>query len=308
MLLGVGGATAATPGWVSTASSVPGSVTPGNYALYIVNISNTGTSNISQLYLTSSVTGAAFSASPSAGTCQISPTLFCNLGALNSGKSDTIQVVYQTPASGTSYAIDFQFNSNGATFSDKKKTSHGDTLDTPITTTLDGTADFAGGYVVFGGTTFSTATGNVQSTTVHAPTTGIPVTVQESAGGTTSQCGGAATPVGQLVTLNVNGGATFASDFLTTLTIQTSSLPSELVLSQVSLCHKYDSGVATLLPACATDAAPADNSACFFAKWSGTSSAHDKDKNGDADDADDHLALVIDVFDNQNGGVRGQFG
>ncbi|HEX5239931.1 MAG TPA: hypothetical protein VFW20_02935 [Candidatus Limnocylindrales bacterium] len=310
MLLGVGGATASTPLWTSTASSVPGSVSPGNYAFYHVTVTNNGTSNISQLFLADNVSFAAFSASPSAGSCVLSPVLSCTLGALNAGKSDTIDVVYKTPASGTSFDIDFQFNTSGSTFSDqkhgKKPTSHGDNLDTPVSTVLDSSVDFAGGYVVFGGTSFSTATGDVQTTTVNAPGTGIPVTVTETSGGS-SQCG-SGTPAGQLVTLNVNGGAKFSSDFLTTITIEASSLPDELELADVSLCHQYDDGTSALLPVCPTDAAPAGQSACFYPKWSGTRAEPKHPKESADNDADDHLFLVLDVFDFQNGGVRGQYG
>jgi hypothetical protein len=311
LLLGVGAVTATPPAWTATATSVPGSVTPGNYALYVVTVTNNGSSNISQLYLTASVSDLPFSVSPSAGSCTTGGTLFCSLGALRAqGGTDTINVVYKTPSTGSSYDITFQFNTSGSTFTDKKKTSHGDTLNDPVSTPLDGSADFTGGYVVFGGTSFSTATGDVQQTTVSSPTTNIPVTVQESAGGSTSQCA-SGTPVGELATVNVGGGATFASPFETTLKIATSGLPDESVITDYSLCHHYDSGTlagtSALLPVCAADVAPTDGHACFFPKWSGTSSAHDRDHNGDADDADNHLFLVLDVWDFQNGGYRGQF-
>jgi hypothetical protein len=312
MLLGVGGATASTPIWASTATSIPGTVSPGNFAFYHVTVTNNGTSNISQLFLADNVNFAAFSASPSAGSCVLSPVLSCTFGALNAGATDTVDVVYKTPSSGTAFAIDFQFNTSGSTFSDqkhgKKATSHGDNLDTPVSTVLDSSVDFAGGYVVFGGTSFSTATGDVQTTTVNSPATGIPVTVTESAGDGTSQCGGTDTPAGQLVTLDVAGGATFDSDFLTTITIKTSSLPDELVLSDVSLCHLYDDGTSALLPVCASDTAPAGQTACFWPKWSGTVVEHGQEAHNDADDADNHVFLILDVFDFQNGGVRGQYG
>jgi len=237
-LLGAGTASAATPPWSSTATSVPGSVSPGNYALYHLTVTNNGVSgpNISQLFLEDNVAFAAFSASPSSGSCVVSPILSCNLGALNAGATDTIDVVYKTPSTGTSFAIDFQFNTSGNTFSDSKHRSHGDNLDTPVSTILDSSIDFAGGYVVFGGTQFSTATGDIQSTIVNSPTTGIPVTVTES-GLTASPCG-TGTPAGQVVTLDIAGGAKYASDFETTITMKTSALPDETVLSDISVCHQ----------------------------------------------------------------------
>jgi Domain of unknown function DUF11 len=320
-LLGVGTASAATPTWSSTATSIPGSVTPGKYALYHVTVTNSGTSNISQLFLEDNVGFAAYSATPSTGSCVVSPTLLCNLGALNAGPTtDTIDVVYQTPTSGSSctapgvtgsdcFNIDFQFNTSGNTFSDTKHRSHGDNLDTPVSTHLDGSADFAGGYVVFGGSSFSTQTGDVQSTTVNALGTGFPVTVQESSL-TASPCSGdTGTPVGQVVTLHIKGGDTFSSDFLTTITIKTSALPDETVLSDISLCHQYDnqSTPPALLPVCATDAAPAGQSACFWPRWSGTVVEHGPEAHSDADDADNHLFLILDVFDFQNGGLHASY-
>jgi hypothetical protein len=287
---------------------LPDTVSPGSYAAYVVLIHNAGKSNISQLYFTDSRAEVPFSITPSTG-CTANAALSCSIGPLSAGASKTIVVVYKTPSSGSSFAVTFQLNTSGSTFTDKKGSSHGDTLSTLATTTLDSTANFAGGYVVVGGTSFSTATGDVQQTTVNSPDTNIPVTIQETSGGA-SQCG-SGTPLGQLATVHVNNGSSYASPFLTTLKIATSGVPDETVLTDLSFCHAYDSGplagTSALLPRCATDAAPTNGQACFFAKWSGTSSAHDRDHNGDADDADNHLFLVFDVWDFQNGGFRGQF-
>lgn len=310
MLLGVGGTTAATPGWSAAASSIPGTVSPGSYALYRVTVTNGGSSNISQLFLTSDQAAVPFSATPSAGSCTANVALSCSLGALASGATDTILVVYKTPSNRSSLDIDFQFNTSGSTGSDQKHhkpTSHGDTLHDPVSTALDGSANFAGGYVVFGGTSFSTATGDIQQTTVNSPTTGIPVTITESTGTGTSECG-SGSPIGQLVTLNVADGADTNGEFLTTLTIKTSAIDDEAVLSDVSFCHRYgDDAVGTLLTRCETDSAPASG-ACFFPKWSGTVTEHGPEAHNDADDADNHLFLVIDVWDVQNGSLRGQLG
>jgi hypothetical protein len=99
----------------------------------------------------------------------------------------------------------------------------------------------------------------------------------------------------------------YTSPFLTTLKVATAGVPDETVLSDLKFCHQYDNGTHALLPLCGSDSAPTDGHACFFAKWDGTSTAHDSDHSGDADDADGHLFLVFDVWDFQNGGFRGQF-
>lgn len=350
MLLSVSGSDAKTPGWgfvdgftnqaVSTAAPFTGSptsVSPNAYVAFDVRITNSQKSNISALLMKtdipitnplgdpiyifdatwtdatgSTVTGPARPCDPASGSYTSAP-LSCNFGALNAGLSVTVEIVFQVPSTLGTYGYGFNFlaSGNGNTPSDSGGTSHGDTLKGPASVTVSSNSDFAGGFVLADGTSFSTATGDIQQTTVTSPANHIPVTLSESSGGTVSQCG-TGTPIGQLVTLHVDKGEPFGtptsgSTFLTTLRIQTSALPDETELGQVGFCHLYDGDTTDLpLPKCAADAAPAGNLPCFWPKWDQLSSAHDKDKNGDADDADGHLFLVIDVWDVRNGSLRGQ--
>jgi len=303
MLLGTGVATATTPGWTMNVTLIPGTVSPGAYAAYRITITNNGKSNISKLFLTDSITDHPYSVISSTG-CNATGPLYCSLGALNSGASVTRTVVYKTPSTGTSFPISFDSNTSGSTFSDKGGTSHGDTLFTNVSTVLDGSGNFAGGYVVDPNNPFSTGGGDNQQTTLDPPVGGIGVTISE--GGTSNPCG-TTNVIGQFTAINVGDGAVYTAPFETIFTIPTTSLPNELQLSQVKLCHQYDNGTAVQLPRCAADAAPTNGVACFWPKFVGPTHPDREEHPGEVD-ADDFTWLVLDSWDFQNGGYRGGWG
>jgi hypothetical protein len=304
LLLGAGVASAQTPAWSMAVKLIPGTVSPGAYAAYRVTITNGGTSNIAKLFLTDSITAHPYSVIGSAG-CNATGPLFCSLGALNAGKSVTRTVVYQTPSTGTSFNVTFDANTSGSTFSDKGGTSHGDTLFSAVSTTLDGSANFAGGYVIDPNNPLSTGGGDNQQTTLDPPVGGIGVTISE--GGTGNPCGFANT-IGQFTAINVGDGATFTTPFETIFTIPTTSLNPELALSQVKLCHQYDNGTAIQLSICAADASPGvGGTPCFYPKWGGPQHQDAEEVVG-SHDADDWTWLVLDAWDFQNGGYRGGLG
>lgn len=286
------------PGWTMAITAIPTTVSPGAYAAYRVTITNAGKSNIAKISLTASRPEAPFSVTPSTG-CKASGQLDCALGALGSGKSVTRVIVYKTPSTGTTFPVTFEANTSGVSFSDGG-TSHGDALKKDASTALNGSGDFAGGYVVDAGSSFTTGAGDTQQTTVNAPKTGIGVTITE--GGDGNPCSIAHT-IGQFTSLNVDGGNPVPL-FLTTMTIPTSGLPDELELGQVKLCHQYDNGSAVLLPSCNSDTAPS-NAPCFFAKWGGAYHP-DHEQHGEQD-ADDWTSLVLDMWDVQNGNARGGY-
>lgn len=289
---------AKTPGWTMSVTAIPTVVSPGSYAAYRVTITNGGKSNIAKIYLTDSRTETPFSVTPSTG-CKASGQLNCSLGSLGSGKSVTRVIVYATPSTGTSFPVTFEANTSGVSFSDGG-TSHGDALKTDVSTALNGSGNFAGGYVVDAGASFTTGGGDAQQTTVNAPKTGIGVTITE--GGDGNPCG--TNTIGQFTTLNVDDGNTLPI-FLTTMTIPTNTVPDELELSQVKLCHKYDSGAAVLLPRCAADVAPTNGVACFWPKFAGP--YHPDHEHHGETDADDWTWLVLDMWDVQNGNLRGGY-
>ena len=153
--------TAAPPNWDMTVTPLPAAVTPGAAAGFEVTITNNGPSNISQLFLNDNKGDTpVYLTSSRPGTCNelgvLSGRLFCSFGALTDTEGEnsvTVVVAYATPTSGASYAIKFQANTSGATFSDGPKgKSHGDTLERSANTALDNNKNFAG--------LFSTATAN----------------------------------------------------------------------------------------------------------------------------------------------------
>jgi len=207
------------------------------------------------------------------------------------------------PASGSALDFRFEVNTAGVSGSDGG-TSHGDTLKKFGHFTLDASPDYVGGYILNSNDLFTGAVGG-QSTKVTPPGAGIGVTIREVTG-TTNPCG-SGTPVGQLVILNVADGTVYNTPFKTVLTIATSGLPDELTLGQVKLCHKYDDGTSAFLPACATDAAPTNGHPCFFAKWGGPAVVEHESHEVAGGDADDWTSLIIDMWDFQNGSIRGGF-
>lgn len=303
-----------TPGWqmsvVATPADAPcgtgidfcNTVNPSAYVRFVVTVSNAGKSTISKAFLTDTLPGAPYSVTPTTG-CNSSGQLLCSLGALKPGKSATRTIIYQMPSTAGSLDFRFEVNTAGVSGSDGG-TSHGDTLKKNGHLVLDGSADYVGGYILTNGDLATGGTGG-QSTTLTPPVSGIGVTIREVSG-TTNPCS-SGTPVGQLVLLNVSDGTTYVTPFKTALTIATSGLPDELTLGQVKLCHKYDNGTATFLPPCTADVAPTNGQACFFAKWGGPAIVEHESHEVAGGDADDWTNLIIDMWDFQNGSIRGGF-
>ena len=305
---------ATTPGWAMSVAATPddptcvtgidfcATVNPSAYVRFVVTVTNGGKSTISKAFLTDTIGTAPYSVSPSTG-CNASGELLCSLGALKPGKSATRTIIYQMPAGAGALDFQFEVNTAGVSGSDGG-TSHGDTLKKFGEFVLDGSADYVGGYILTGD---DLATGGVggQSTTLTPPNAGIGVTIREVAGDTNPCSSG--TPIGQLVLLNVSDGAVYSTPFKTVLSIATSGLPDELTLGQVKLCHKYDNGTATFLPQCTSDAAPTNGHACFWPKWGGPAIVEHEAHEAAGGDADDWTSLIIDMWDFQNGSIRGGF-
>lgn len=244
MLLGAGTATAATPGWeFINNATLPSSVTPGADAGYTFRIHNNGKSNISQLYLTTSVQAAPSYFANSRGTvCQLSPTLLCAFGALNSDAFIDVTVAYATPATGNSYAAIFQINGTGVSFQDAHH-SHGDTLSDPFSTTLSSDADFAGGFQIANGTTYTNNTvlgrKNIQSSAATSATLAVPVTIQDNLPGfpgtgtdpcTTLHC------IGDWTSVHVGNGS--QGPVKVTLVLYGKSVPNQATVNNIGLWHE----------------------------------------------------------------------
>jgi hypothetical protein len=269
-------ASASTPNWHMTAVPDPGIVANGADVAYLVHIWNEGPSNISTLYL-STVTNDVpvyLVNDPNYPACQSGTTakLNCALGSLAPSDDQGgiwLTVGYQTGGA-SPYNPQFLVNSNGFTKTDKKNTSHGDTLgldpNLTIGTGLRSDGDFGGGFVLNQNSVGNNGTlgkNNPQSTAVTPPVAFIPVTVEDALADAAfpdfscaSLCG-SRSPFGQWSRVNVNHDQDFGTTFFpVTLMFYGKSLPSTISKSNIQLIHTNDTGgAATVLPQCAQGAA-----------------------------------------------------
>jgi len=298
-LAAAGGASAATPRWSMSVTDLPGVVHNGSNAGYRVTISNAGPSNISTLFLvTKTQDSPTYVSTPTQGTCTApgAGPLVCTFGALNAGASVTVTVAYATPASGTSFDPVFQANSNGATFSDGKGTSHGDTLQDPneTPTGLTTSKNFAGGFSIDRSpVSDDTALGrtNPQSTSLVPPQPAVVATVEDGLADSAFACASCTgTLLGEWSRLNVNNDQQFGDLIKVSLLIYGKSLPksvdltSQASLDQVVLVHVLkDGSVVTMSDRCPVSG-PTLN--CVTATAQGSN-------------------LLITGYTDQNGGVRG---
>ncbi len=185
-----GGVVGATPSWTMDVVELPATVAPGELAGYRVEITNTGSANIAQVYLMADAVPAAPGVPlltaylvKSQGKCDpVGQKLSCALGAIKAGKSATVTVAYATPSSGGGLEVAFEANTTGVA-GDAPGSSHGDSLMGIGTTSTDASPDFGGRFVTNGSQTVATASGvnsgNQQSTSVASPKVGIGVTVRD---------------------------------------------------------------------------------------------------------------------------------
>lgn len=197
-------ASAATPNWVMTAVPMPGLTANGANVVYQVTITNKGPSNISALYLATSVADVPVylvddSSRPGACTSGTKARLFCSFGTLRAGGTVSVTVGYKTPGNGAAYNPGFLGSTNGDTGSDKGHNSHGDDLmpsntnctsaEPCVTTKLSSSKDYAGGFgLTNGAVNTSTKLGstNGQFTIVVPPAANLVTTIDDSPGDTTS--------------------------------------------------------------------------------------------------------------------------
>jgi hypothetical protein len=295
MLIGVGAASAAPPRWAMTVATLPATVSPGADAGYRVTITNSGPSNIASLFLVSDQSVApSYVSAPSQGTCNSTGLLSCAFGALGAGQSVVVTVAYKTPGSGNAFGVTFQANTTGATFSDTKGRSHGDTLfaDPKVTsTTLSTSPDFAGGFAV-GATSYANVQEverrNPQATSITAFQSLIPVTIQDGITSgvpcTVAACSGA---FGQWSNLSVAEGAAFSTPFKVTLLVWGGAVPGGTSANEIFVLHTTDAGATSVIdqPCSPATGTPA-NAECLTATKVGSN-------------------YRIEVWLFQNGSIRG---
>ena len=259
---------AAPPRWTMQVTSLPNAVSPGANAGYRVVIVNQGPSNISTLFLvTNSAAGTTYVNSSRANTCSgVGAALNCNFGALTAGSSITVTVGYGTPTSGSQFVVQFQLNSNGATFSDVKGRSHGDTLTAEGKTTLISSKNFAGGFSpTANGQIVNEPVGgnNRQSTKIAGLPAGVAGTVEDGPG-TTGWCDSArfscSDLFGEWSVVNVTDG-TLSTVFTISITFKTGT-PSGFV-------HANSATDQELVGPCAGTTAPSSSAQIPCFTWSG---------------------------------------
>lgn len=246
-----GAATAATPSWDMTVTSIPSQVKAGEVAGYRVVIRNTGTSNLSQVFLTNALntTDLQVSADPHAilatayvatsqGTCDpVGVRLSCALGAIRAKKSATIVVAYATPPTATQLLVIFEANTTGVA-GDSQGSSHGDVLQGIGLTTLNSNANFGGRFVTAGFQDVfndqALGVGNLQTTKVGAPALGIGVTVADG----TPAADWCPTCTSESSEIHVDFGASYPSGFRVDIQVA-----NELVNGSIStVYHQLDDG------------------------------------------------------------------
>lgn len=223
--------------------------------------------------------------------CNPTGVLYCAFGALNAGGVIVLTVAHMTPTTGSSFSPTFMLNSTGASFADKGANSHGDTLLKTVTTSLSGDQNFAGGFVL--SSNFEVKNGgvsrtNIQSTSVAASGTNIPVTVQDGSGVPATTCAAVANAFGECSKVNVAEGGSVAGGIRIVITVYWKSVPKILDLNAVVVTHTLADGTTqTINTSCGVDPSTHLDPGCRDA-------VYDADKN-----------LVITVWSLSNGGFKG---
>jgi hypothetical protein len=233
----------------------PAFVTPGGLAAFHVFATNTGGSNIAQLYLTGPAAYGVYASeatyTPASGSpisinsaCPQTGQLLCTFGALRPGDRVDVTVALTLTGSGTASA-NFTWSTTGFVTGGNK--SHGDAFSTPFSVAL-ANGDQAGSFVWNSNQSdFSNDTNisnsNKQSTSMSVNVTRGPVDLSDGPG--TFICQGLdgqtcpTTFFGQPSNLDVNNGEVFAQPFRVVITMYRPGVNA----SQVhGVYHQYTDG------------------------------------------------------------------
>jgi len=237
-------------GWSAVAVANPTKVSANDTAGFDLTFTNSGPSNISQLYLVSTADGF-LEAKTDQGTCNTGAPLFCNIGAVNDGGIVHITVVYATTT--VDKTVLFEFNTTGVS-GDKKGKSHGDSLKLPPTTAVVSTStrDFAGRFIGTKGNQTvlddpNLSNKNPHSTQVNAPVDFIPATVEERLAGAFDCPSGIegfdpSSCFGQWSVVNVNNGFVYTQGFTILVGLSHFEIPHGVDASNLSFVHLHDDG------------------------------------------------------------------
>jgi hypothetical protein len=306
-LIGPAPIVAAQGGWefINT-ELLPSMVTPGAAAGYRFTIHNDGSSNIAQLYLTSSVDAAPvyLEGDSAADKLRVDQACFpkdavldCDFGALNADASITLTVAYTTSGTGR-FDATFYLSSTGNTDSDNDPTtgkgnSHGDSLSYTFSTELSTNENFAGGFVV--GTdpeTYEVKNGdvtrrNIQSTAAIPSGFDIPVTVQDGPNVPAETCAAVAGAFGECSKVEVAEGSDVPGGINIIITVYWKSVPRNLNVDDVVVTHTLVDGTTQAIDtSCGSDPGAHLDPGCRDAVF------------------DAYRNLVITVWTLHNGGLR----
>jgi hypothetical protein len=249
--VGAAPASAAPPNWVASVDRLPAAVHNGADAGYDVTITNQGPSNISALYLVTAEASTFVGGADGAACTAPGVPLKCSFGALNAGQTVTVRVAFKTPASGASYVQKFEANTTGSTISDRKHTSHGDTLAFSATTALSADKNFGGGFAKDTSPVQDNGTvgrNNVQSTQVVPPKAGVVATVEDGLATGAFTCTGCTkTLFGEWSRVVVDNGVNQGTLFPVTLTVYGKALPKTATVDTIDLVHVLDNGSTEVL-------------------------------------------------------------
>jgi len=248
LVVGVGGVSAATPGWkLSNAAATLSSVGPGKDAGFTVTLFNDGPGNISTLSLKADKAASYVSDS----RCSLAPTLFCDFGAQNVGQTIRFQVAFEVPSTTGSFTVNFSESTNGFSTSDKGGNSRGDLNTFPGTVSVTtGGGNFDGGVNV-GGDTYAdnqvVGKNNAQATKLENAPNLAAVTIQDGVTTYTCQTGVAqcARLIGEWSVLHVGDGT--VGPIKVTILIYGNSVSGNPDPASLYLVHTLDNGTTNVI-------------------------------------------------------------
>lgn len=255
MLIGPGSALGSTPSTHAIASGDPPVADPGATVGFTGWIANTGSSNISQLYLSAYATVATPLTLPTGLDCVGSGTptdpVYCTLGQLRSGETSA-ETLLATPATTVAtMSVVFKWTFTGRTSSDGG-TSHGDYVERTATVTFSSSGDSSGRFIT--NTDTSTVVendqtldfvNNQQALKVVAPGKGLSAYVVDGTGNDNS--GDLCSPpivtcsslFGEWMTVGVENGATYLNPFQITITYDGKAVPKGVTTRTFKLYHNW---------------------------------------------------------------------
>jgi hypothetical protein len=256
--IAAGPVAAKTPGWtIQNVQNLPDTVAQNAVAGYSFTIKNIGSSNISSLYLTDSVSATPEFFWNSRGTvCTLSPDLRCSFGALNAGASIDVILAYRVGTS--NFSDKLQLDSTGDPSG--KNNSHGDSFIQTVTTPVSSSSNFNGTFTIDTSALQTTGTlgnSNKQNSSVVPPETLIPVTIQDGITSgipcTIAACGN---QLGEWTKLNVANGKPYTAAFKVTLTIYKNAVPGGLSTSDINVLHTLNDGSTYVISAACPASGP----------------------------------------------------